>query len=311
MTSLFALAKPVFPGMDHVYVTSDSGEMWSCFGSGTGGTMIAQVADANIDAVRAAAGRDGAAGIVYGISGLQYQVANRLLRAGHSGQGDIQKVSNARGYRAAALAFGEYGRTLFAAPKRPERMEDVVPDTPIKDLALLFGSSPPPKEIVEARHALNKETIEYIKRNPNAVFSLSSREFEYFVAELLSSFGFEVELTPATKDGGYDLFAVSTDAAGLRANWIVECKKYSQERKVGVEIVRALYGVKSANRVGNALIATTSQFTKGAKDFKLSRYDLELRDYEGIVDWLDRYKQSPAGLYVPHNKLILPGKEPR
>lgn len=69
--------------------------------------MIAQVADANIDAVRAAARHDGKAGIVYGLSGLQYQVANRLLKAGHSGEGDIQKVCRARGYRFAALAFGE------------------------------------------------------------------------------------------------------------------------------------------------------------------------------------------------------------
>ncbi|WPD23102.1 MAG: restriction endonuclease [Candidatus Electrothrix scaldis] len=86
-----------------------------------------------------------------------------------------------------------------------------------------------------------------------------------------------------------------------------ECKRHAKHRKVGVDIVRALYGVKHDLRVGNALLATTSNFTKGVYDFKASRYDLELRDFEGILKWLNEYHPNPDGeLHIKDNNLVLP-----
>jgi hypothetical protein len=47
------------------------------------------------------------------------------------------------------------------------------------------------------------------------------------------------------------------------------------------------------------MLATTSFFTQGAKQFKSSRYNLELRDYNGILEWLEAYRPNPTGtLYV-------------
>ncbi len=41
------------------------------------------------------------------------------------------------------------------------------------------------------------------------------------------------------------------------------------------------------------------------------RYDLELRDFEGIVDWLNTYRPHPDGkLYIQDRRLILPGDQP-
>ena len=35
----------------------------------------------------------------------------------------------------------------------------------------------------------------------------------------------------------------------------------------------------------------------------------ELRDYEGILDWINEYKPNPDGkLYIRENKLVLPGE---
>lgn len=43
-----------------------------------------------------------------------------------------------------------------------------------------------------------------------------------------------------------------------------ECKRYSPDRSVGVEIVRELYAVMEMERVNKGVIVTTSHFTRGA-----------------------------------------------
>ncbi len=74
-----------------------------------------------------------------------------------------------------------------------------------------------------------------------------------------------------------------------------------------MDIIRALFGVKLDLKIANAMLATTSYFTKGANDYKSSRYDLELRDYEGILEWLNEYRPHENGrLYLKDNRWVLP-----
>jgi len=154
--------------------------------------------------------------------------------------------------------------------------------------------------IVEVVSSINAELINYLKQRPEGLYTIEPRQFEELVAELLANFGWEVTLTPKTKDGGYDIFAIAKNIApGVNAAWVIECKRYMRERKVGVEIVRALYGAKTSFDGVNAMLATTSSFTRGAQQFKSSRYNLELRDYAGVVEWLEAYRLNPDGtLYI-------------
>ena len=46
----------------------------------------------------------------------------------------------------------------------------------------------------------------------------------------------------------------------------------------------------------------------------MSRYTcsnlIELRDYEGILEWINEYRSNPDGkLYIKDNRLTLPGEE--
>lgn len=153
---------------------------------------------------------------------------------------------------------------------------------------------------------VTSELLQHLAQNPRALHSLSPRRFEEIVAELLASFGWDVQLTAQTRDGGYDIFAVSKDASGLRTSWIVECKKWSTTQKVGIDVVRGLYAVKQDLRVGNALLATTSHFTRGVYDAKASRYDLELKDFEGLVEWINQYHPLADGkLYINQSRLVV------
>ena len=179
----------------------------------------------------------------------------------------------------------------------------------IKVLRKILDGTTPPDALVQVVHEITTELIEYLKRHPKALYDIRPRQFEELIAEILAHYGWTVRLTPPTKDGGYDLFAVTQDLSGVESAWIIECKKYAPERKVGVGIVRALFGVKADLHVANAMLATTSHFTKGVGEYKASRYDLELRDYEGILEWINEYKPNPDGkLYIRDNKLVLPGE---
>lgn len=142
------------------------------------------------------------------------------------------------------------------------------------------------------------DKIEAIRENPQHLYDLSPREFEEVVAELLASFGWDVSLTPPTRDGGHDILGISRDSLGLETAWAVECKRYRRGRRVGVDVVRNLYGVKHGLGLPQALLVTTSSLTRDAKQFADSVGDIKVADWQMLVDWLERYKRAPGE--APH-----------
>jgi hypothetical protein len=157
-----------------------------------------------------------------------------------------------------------------------------------------------PAELEVALQTVSVELIKYLRKHPEKLYQLKPRQFEELVCEILAGFGWDVQLTGATRDGGYDIFAISKDISGARSSWLIECKKYSPANKVGIDVVRSLCGVKNDLKVSNAMIATTSFFSSEVKKVKTSRYDFHLVDYDGIVEWLNSsYKaDSRTGILV-------------
>jgi restriction system protein len=135
----------------------------------------------------------------------------------------------------------------------------------------------------------NQAMVERLKKAPDDVFRLSSREYERMVAELLQDMGYEVELTPATRDGGKDILAsLQTPAGDLLL--LVEAKRYREDRKVGVELVRTLYGTLHDYQANSAMLVTTSSFSNDARTFQQRhKYQLSLKDYTDVAEWIQRY----------------------
>lgn len=158
----------------------------------------------------------------------------------------------------------------------------------------------PPALLIELRDNITRELLDHLKRHPEELEFLRPRQFERLIAEILSQFGWEIQLTPAVKDGGYDIFGVVKDISGVTSTWIIECKKYSLDRKVGVEIVRSLYGAAALSaRNAGLMLATTSTFTRGAKKYASSMYNFDLRDRQNVLDWVGKYAPRDDGLYIP------------
>ena len=139
----------------------------------------------------------------------------------------------------------------------------------------------------------NDKIIAELAANPKHLNELDPRKFEELIAEILASNGYDIQLTPPTRDGGYDIMAVQKDSLGIETTTLVECKRYGLDHKVGIALIRGLYGVKSFLGVSNALLVTTSEFSEDARKFVESKYDIQLVDYSQLLKWFQDYAPPP------------------
>lgn len=172
--------------------------------------------------------------------------------------------------------------SYFDFTKTIERADILVPES-----SLVTPESSGQVQIV--LNEISDLVLRELARNPSLMHDLAPRKFEELLARLLSDLGYSVTLTPATKDGGRDILALINLPTGQLLT-IVECKKWSHHRPVPVEVVRNVYGVVAHDRASHAMIATTSRFTREAKQFQDAiKYQMSLKDYHDIANWLRRY----------------------
>lgn len=137
---------------------------------------------------------------------------------------------------------------------------------------------------------INDELIRRLAERPELMRQLDPRKFEELIAELLRDKGYDVTLTPRSRDGGCDIIAIRRDDIGS-ALTLVECKRYASDHPVGVEIVRGLYGVVCSENASRGLIATTSHFTRGARAFRdRHEYRLSLADFGFLTTMLQQFR---------------------
>jgi Restriction endonuclease len=168
----------------------------------------------------------------------------------------------------------------------------------IDELILLVSSTAPdvlyirntadiivPKLIVTVSDIL----IDRLRRSPKLLTELEPRQFEELIAELFLRQGFEVHLTAPTRDGGKDIIAFS-QKMGIPMKFIIECKRYAMENRVGLALVQRLLGVKVATKANKAILATTSTFTRDARQFASDHFwDLDLKDHRGVMEWVRQH----------------------
>lgn len=145
------------------------------------------------------------------------------------------------------------------------------------------------KLITDVR-VMNDELLKTLSQNPELIYQMPSRRFEELIAELLHRGGYDVKLTPQTRDGGKDIYAAKSDQFGSFL-FLVECKRFAPDNPVGVEIIRGLHGVAQHERATAAMLMTTSYFTEPARAFvREVRYQLSLNDFVDLKKWLANVK---------------------
>ncbi len=145
------------------------------------------------------------------------------------------------------------------------------------------------------RRRERRRLIDTAARNPaaDALHGMTWQEFEVLVGEGFRRQGYLVEETGGGgADGGVDLVL---GKGGDR--FLVQCKQW-KAFKVGVTVVRELYGVMAARGAAGGFVVTSGRFTQEATDFASGR-NIRLVDGEALLQWI-RQGRSPARSH-PHS----------
>lgn len=146
------------------------------------------------------------------------------------------------------------------------------------------------KTIIDVSKFIDQELIKYFHENPTELKTMNRRLLEEMVAELFHGFGYDVELTKKTRDGGKDIIAIKRAEANVK--YLIECKRPDPGGYVSIGPVRELYGVKSSERATKAIMVTTAYFSPDAHQFfDKHKWELEGKEYEDLRLWLVDYLQ--------------------
>ncbi len=117
---------------------------------------------------------------------------------------------------------------------------------------------------------------------------MSWHEFEMLVGEAFRLDGFQVEeRATGGADGGVDLVLTQGNE-----KFFVQCKQW-KAFKVGVNVVRELYGVMAAHGAAGGFTVTSGTFTKDAIEFAAGR-NVILVDGPILLDMIKQAKRAPT-----------------
>ncbi len=125
----------------------------------------------------------------------------------------------------------------------------------------------------------------------------TSREFESLVADLFREMGADATLSKNGPDEAIDILCKTAEG-----DYIVQCKKW-KGKKVGVKVVREVYGVAKKKQAKGAFIVTVSEFTDKAVEFTIDRPPSTIADRLLLIG-----SEEPFNLINPPVGLI-DGKE--
>lgn len=173
------------PDFEHTYVHSMSGDRWGCFGRNDGGRKICSGGGRHrIPLARCLSDPSGTAGIIYGITGVCHQAANRILYpAGRT-------VSRAKGYAVSCLQYGgaygepaswlvQLGRCRIATRAVPFQFAEEI-------------DGPPEEDFTEEERKYNEKIFQLYQTAPIGDPLLAGRDLEILI-ELLCGPGIQQE----------------------------------------------------------------------------------------------------------------------
>lgn len=192
------------------------------------------------------------------------------------------------------LLFEEIGELGIPTGTLKQRYHGILNQFGVSDPTTLYTA---PATIIgdsDFLVSVNRRLVERVAAAPWSIGELTPRQFEELIAEIFDRTGHEVQLTKRTRDGGYDIVAVGR-TLDIPVRYIVECKRNAPKRKVSLDIVQRLLGVKIAAQANKAILVTTSSFTSDAQRFAESHYwELALIDRETVLRWIRELGETTA-----------------
>ena len=144
-------------------------------------------------------------------------------------------------------------------------------------------------------------------RATDALDGMSWREFEMLVGQAFRLQGYQViETGGGGADGGVDL-VLSRPGKNGSEKFLVQCKQW-RAYKVGVDVVRELYGVMAARGATGGFVVTSGRFTDEAVSFASGR-NVTLVDGPKLRGLIQQ-AQANAGRATPSRPAAEPAVQP-
>jgi hypothetical protein len=156
-------------------------------------------------------------------------------------------------------------------------------------------------EIFVSLRDVYAEICKALTRHEIQLHDLPPRKFEEFVASVFENHGYHVELTKATRDGGYDIIAIRENPIDQELRMLIECKRYAPNKPVGISVIRELWGVilDPANEFHCGMVATSSRLSLDAKNvLSTTHWRLSELDHNAIMKFAG-FRKDANGLWLP------------
>jgi len=145
----------------------------------------------------------------------------------------------------------------------------------------------PVYRLVQAfKHATDKYEKWWIRTQVSFWDSLTGRQFEREVANLLSRSGYSAQLTPASDDKGVDII--------LGNGTIVQCKAH--KKRIGPAVAREVYGTLRDHKPRTAILVSKSGFTRGVIEFARGK-PIHLWDVKALIEMQKNRLKAEKGGY--------------
>lgn len=156
--------------------------------------------------------------------------------------------------------------------------------------------------LVTSIKEVDREYLSFLASHPNVLDKIAWQALERIAYEIFSQYGFDVYHVGTQWGESADLLLINRHIDGRKQSCIVECKRYRNDRKVGLDIVNSVLGAKMRAGADAAILLTTGKFSNHVKNEreKLRTLKLELRDGVQLIEWLQaHYAKQDALLTQP------------
>jgi len=159
-------------------------------------------------------------------------------------------------------------------------------------------------EVQQILKIVSQQFAMLIAKQPNILEELEWRDLERTIAEIFDGLGFNVTLTPPSKDGGKDVI-LKCQVQGQQQKYIVEIKHWRSRSRVGGGDLRDFLNVILREGRDGGLFLSTYGFCDNAFEqlTEIERQRLRFGKQEKIVALSRTYVKAKSGIWSPPEKL--------
>lgn len=156
-----------------------------------------------------------------------------------------------------------------------------------------------PSRIVAAITNLSKQLARLIANDPKGLQDLEWRDMERMLAAVFQGLGFDVTLTPSSKDGGKDLI-LDCIVKGNKYSYVVEVKHWRSGQRVGKRYISDFVNVVAREDRDGGLYLATYGYSGDAFEAltEVDRQSIKLGVDKKVISLCRTYIKAESGIWL-------------